>query len=245
MTMTQTRKPERTAQRLTKAQLRELETELKREQARLERSMSVHTGGDTASSNGAPRVPDSAEGGVAMALATTPRLLIADEPTTGLDVSIAAQILDLLRDLGRRTGAAVLLITHDLGVVAKLCDRIVVMHAGQTVEWAPVRELFHAPAHPYTRALMRSVPRVDRQVAMEPIPGSVPSLLAPPRGCRPGATATSRAPSAPPAPARPTSAPTAAAPPAAPGRPAPAGDRPARHPPSLARGSCYTPVGHV
>jgi peptide/nickel transport system ATP-binding protein len=121
---------------------------------------------------------------IAMALATTPRLLIADEPTTGLDVSIAAQILDLLRDLGRRTGAAILLITHDLGVVAKLCDRVVVMHAGQTVEWAPVRELFHAPAHPYTRALMRSVPRVDRQVAMEPIPGSVPSLLAPPRGCR-------------------------------------------------------------
>jgi oligopeptide/dipeptide ABC transporter ATP-binding protein len=112
------------------------------------------------------------------------RLLIADEPTTGLDVSIAAQILDLLRDLGRRTGAAILLITHDLGVVAKLCDRVVVMHGGQTVEWAPVRELFHAPAHPYTRALMRSVPRVDRQVAMEPIPGSVPSLLAPPRGCR-------------------------------------------------------------
>jgi peptide/nickel transport system ATP-binding protein len=121
---------------------------------------------------------------IAMALATNPRLLIADEPTTGLDVSIAAQILDLLRDLGRRTGAAILLITHDLGVVAKLCDRVVVMHAGQTVEWASVRDLFHAPAHPYTRALMRSIPRVDRQVTMEPIPGSVPSLLAPPRGCR-------------------------------------------------------------
>src|SRR5678816_4836046 len=73
---------------------------------------------------------------IAMALATHPRLLIADEPTTGLDVSIAAQILELLRDLGRRTGAAILLITHDLGVVARLCDRVVVMHAGQTVEWA-------------------------------------------------------------------------------------------------------------
>ncbi len=121
---------------------------------------------------------------IAMALATNPRLLIADEPTTGLDVSIAAQILDLLRDLGRRTGAAILLITHDLGVVAKLCDRVVVMHAGQTVEWATVRGLFHAPAHPYTRALIRSIPRVDREVAMEPIPGSVPSLLTPPRGCR-------------------------------------------------------------
>jgi oligopeptide/dipeptide ABC transporter ATP-binding protein len=121
---------------------------------------------------------------VAMALATGPRLLIADEPTTGLDVSIAAQILDLLRDLGRRTGTAILLITHDLGVVAGLCDRVVVMHAGQTVEWAPVRGLFKAPAHPYTRALIRAVPRVDRTFQMEPIPGALPSLVAPPPGCR-------------------------------------------------------------
>ena len=121
---------------------------------------------------------------IAMALATNPRLLIADEPTTGLDVSIAAQILELLRDLGRRTGAAILLITHDLGVVARLCDRVVVMHAGQTVEWAKVRDLFHAPAHPYTRALSRSIPRVDREIAMEPIPGAIPSLLSPPPGCR-------------------------------------------------------------
>ena len=117
---------------------------------------------------------------IAMALATNPRLLIADEPTTGLDVSIAAQILELLRDLGRRTGAAILLITHDLGVVARLCDRVVVMHAGQTIEWAKVRDLFHAPAHPYTRALIRSIPRVDREIAMEPIPGAIPSLLSPP-----------------------------------------------------------------
>ena len=121
---------------------------------------------------------------VAMALATKPRLLIADEPTTGLDVSIAAQILDLLRDLGRRTGTAILLITHDLGVVAGRCDRVVVMHAGQTVEWAPVRALFRAPAHPYTRALLRAVPRADRDVVMEPIPGGLPSLLDPPPGCR-------------------------------------------------------------
>ena len=121
---------------------------------------------------------------IAMALATNPRLLIADEPTTGLDVSIAAQILDLLGDLGRRTGAAILLITHDLGVVAHRCDRVVVMHAGQTVEWAPVRALFHAPAHPYTRALLRSIPRVVGTGEMEPIPGWVPSLLAPPPGCR-------------------------------------------------------------
>jgi len=121
---------------------------------------------------------------IAMALATRPRLLLADEPTTGLDVSIAAQILDLLRDLGRRTGTAILFITHDLGVVAGLCDRVAVMHAGQLVECAPVRQLFHEPAHPYTRALIRSIPRVDREVAMEPIPGTVPSLLAPPPGCR-------------------------------------------------------------
>jgi oligopeptide/dipeptide ABC transporter ATP-binding protein len=121
---------------------------------------------------------------LAMALATEPRLLIADEPTTGLDVSIAAQILELLRDLGRRTGTAVLLITHDLGVVAGLCDRVVVMHAGQTVEWGPVRAIFKRPAHPYTRALIRAVPRVDRAAAMEPIPGALPSLLEPPLGCR-------------------------------------------------------------
>ena len=121
---------------------------------------------------------------IAMALATSPQLLIADEPTTGLDVSIAARILDLLRELGERTGAAILLITHDLGVVAQTADRVVVMHAGQVVESAPVRTLFHAPAHPYTRALVGSIPRVDRTVTMEPIPGSVPSLLAPPPGCR-------------------------------------------------------------
>ena len=121
---------------------------------------------------------------VAMALATGPRLLIADEPTTGLDVSIAAQILDLLRALGRQTGTAILLITHDLGVVAGLCDRVVVMHAGQTVEWGPTRALFKTPAHPYMQALIRAVPRVDREVRMEPIPGALPSLLDPPPGCR-------------------------------------------------------------
>jgi len=121
---------------------------------------------------------------IAMALATSPRLLIADEPTTGLDVSIAAQILDLLRDLGRRTGAAILLITHDLGVVAGICDRVAVMHAGQIVESAGVHGLFKRPAHPYTRGLLRSIPRLDREFVMEPIAGAVPSLLDPPTGCR-------------------------------------------------------------
>ena len=121
---------------------------------------------------------------IAMALATSPRLLLADEPTTGLDVSIAAQILDLLRDLGRRTGASIVLITHDLGVVAETCDRVAVMHAGQLVEVADVRTLFKRPLHPYTQALVRSIPRIDRDVAMEPIPGAVPSLLSPAPGCR-------------------------------------------------------------
>ena len=112
---------------------------------------------------------------IAMALATSPRLLIADEPTTGLDVSTAARILDLLRDLGRKTGASILLITHDLGVVATTCHRVAVMHAGQVVEIAPVHALFAHPAHPYTRALVRSIPRIDREVAMEQIPRAVPS----------------------------------------------------------------------
>jgi len=121
---------------------------------------------------------------IAMALATSPRLLIADEPTTGLDVSTAARILDLLRDLGVKTGASILLITHDLGVVATTCQRVAVMHAGQVVEIAPVRSLFRLPAHPYTRALVRSIPRTDRAIRMEPVPGSVPSLLNAPPGCR-------------------------------------------------------------
>jgi peptide/nickel transport system ATP-binding protein len=121
---------------------------------------------------------------IAMALATSPRLLLADEPTTGLDVSIAAQILDLLRDLGHRTGASILLITHDLGVVAEVCDRVAVMHAGQIVEVGAATTIFARPLHPYTQALVRSIPRIDRDVTMEPIPGTVPSLLAPPPGCR-------------------------------------------------------------
>jgi peptide/nickel transport system ATP-binding protein len=121
---------------------------------------------------------------IAMALATSPQLLLADEPTTGLDASIAVRILDLLREMGEKTGAAILFITHDLGVVAEICDRVTVMHAGQVVESAPVRTIFHAPAHPYTRALIRSIPRVDRELALEPIPGSVPSLVTPPPGCR-------------------------------------------------------------
>ena len=121
---------------------------------------------------------------IAMALATSPRLLIADEPTTGLDVSTAARIIELLRDLGRRTGASIVLISHDLGTIAQACDRFAVMHAGQVVESGDTRAVFKAPAHPYTRALLRSIPRVDANVALQPIPGSVPGLLHPPSGCR-------------------------------------------------------------
>ncbi len=121
---------------------------------------------------------------VAMALSSAPRLLIADEPTTGLDVSIAARILDLLRDICVQTGTAIILITHDLGVVAETCDRVAVMHAGQLAEVAPVRGLFRHPAHPYTRALVAAIPRIDADVALTPIPGAVPPLLRPPPGCR-------------------------------------------------------------
>jgi peptide/nickel transport system ATP-binding protein len=121
---------------------------------------------------------------IAMALAASPRLLIADEPTTGLDVSTAARILDLLSDLRKKTCAAILLITHDLGVVAQNCQRVAVMHAGQLVETSPVGELFGFPAHPYTRALVRSIPRIDIEVRLEPVPGTIPSLRRPPTGCR-------------------------------------------------------------
>jgi peptide/nickel transport system ATP-binding protein len=121
---------------------------------------------------------------IAMALVTNPRLLIADEPTTGLDVSIAAQILDLLKEMGERTGATILLITHDLGVVAGCCDRVAVMHAGQIVETADVKDLFHRPLHPYTLKLIHSIPRVDVDTVMETIPGNVPGLVNPPPGCR-------------------------------------------------------------
>jgi oligopeptide/dipeptide ABC transporter ATP-binding protein len=121
---------------------------------------------------------------IAMALATNPKLLIADEPTTGLDVSIAAQILDLLKEMGEQTGTTILLITHDLGVVAGYCDRVAVMHAGQFVESASVGKLFQNPLHPYTLKLIHSVPRVDVDTVMETVPGTVPGLIHPPPGCR-------------------------------------------------------------
>ncbi|WP_096361920.1 ABC transporter ATP-binding protein [Sulfuricaulis limicola] len=122
---------------------------------------------------------------IAMALATQPDLLIADEPTTALDVTIQAQILALLKELQKKTGMAMLLITHDLGVVAEMADRVAVMYAGQIVELAPRKKFFTDPQHPYSRKLFRSVPgRMQRGVALEVISGSVPSLRQEFRGCR-------------------------------------------------------------
>jgi peptide/nickel transport system ATP-binding protein len=120
---------------------------------------------------------------IAAALACRPRLLIADEPTTALDVTIQAQILDLLRDLRRDLDLALLLITHDLGVVAHHADRVVVMYAGRIVEQAPVRALFHDPQHPYTRGLLRSMPGQKAGARLEAIEGSVPRLGTIPNGC--------------------------------------------------------------
>jgi peptide/nickel transport system ATP-binding protein len=122
---------------------------------------------------------------IAMALSTSPKLLIADEPTTALDVTIQAQILDELRTLRDETGAAIILVTHDLGVVADIADRIIVMYAGRVVEQGTLDELFYDPQHPYTWGLLGSITRVDRDRAqrLPAIPGLPPSLLAPPEGC--------------------------------------------------------------
>jgi peptide/nickel transport system ATP-binding protein len=122
---------------------------------------------------------------IAMALACDPMLLIADEPTTALDVTLQAQILDLMRELKAASGAAIILITHDLGVVAEVCDEVAVMYAGEIVERAPVDALFANPQHPYTVGLLGSIPRLDRQAStLATIDGMVPNMTAPPPGCR-------------------------------------------------------------
>jgi peptide/nickel transport system ATP-binding protein len=125
---------------------------------------------------------------IAMALSCNPKLLIADEPTTALDVTIQAQILDLLNELKAKLGMAVMLITHDMGVIAETAQRVMVMYAGKVVEEAPVKELFKEPLHPYTQGLLRSIPRIDlaatQKQRLEAIPGVVPSLLDLPAGCR-------------------------------------------------------------
>ncbi len=135
------------------------------------------------------RYPHELSGGmqqrvvIAMALACNPTLLIADEPTSNLDVTIQAQILDLVRKLKKEFGSSILFITHDLGVVAEICERVVVMYAGHIAEVAPVRSLFKRPLHPYTQGLLRSVPRPGQKDRLQSIKGSVPNLISPPSGC--------------------------------------------------------------
>ncbi|EMT51685.1 MULTISPECIES: ABC transporter ATP-binding protein [Brevibacillus] len=121
---------------------------------------------------------------IAMALACNPKILIADEPTTALDVTIQAQILDLMRDLQEKTGTAIILITHDLGVVANMASRVAVMYAGKIVEVGTVDEIFYQPKHPYTMGLLASMPKLHMQEEqLMAIPGTPPDLLDPPKGC--------------------------------------------------------------
>jgi peptide/nickel transport system ATP-binding protein len=140
--------------------------------------------------NVAKRYPHELSGGmqqrvvIAIALACHPTLLIADEPTSNLDVTIQAQIVELIKTLKQTAISSVLFITHDLGLVAEVCDRVTVMYAGDACETATVRELFKAPLHPYTKGLLNSVPKADQRDELEMIPGSVPNLIVPPTGCR-------------------------------------------------------------
>lgn len=122
---------------------------------------------------------------IAIALACSPKLLIADEPTTALDVTIQAQILELMKKLQKKLDTSIILITHDLGVVAEVCDRVIVMYAGKVIETGTVDEIFYNPQHPYTKGLLRSVPRLDlnREEPLTPIYGTPPDLLKPPVGC--------------------------------------------------------------
>lgn len=122
---------------------------------------------------------------VAIALACDPQLLIADEPTTALDVTIQAQVLDLMRSLKEKTNAAIVLISHDLGVIAEICDEVAVMYAGEIVEHAPVDAIFKSPQHPYTIGLLASIPRLDRKVeTLATIEGALPDMAQVPLGCR-------------------------------------------------------------
>jgi peptide/nickel transport system ATP-binding protein len=119
----------------------------------------------------------------AIALSGGPRLIIADEPTTNLDVTIQAQYLNLLKELQRETGVALIFVTHDLGIVAKMCDKVAVMYAGKIVEYRAVRELFSDPKHPYTKALLGSVPKLGSKAPLDTIPGQPPNLASLPPGC--------------------------------------------------------------
>ncbi|MEN2465315.1 ABC transporter ATP-binding protein [Ornithinibacillus sp. JPR2-1] len=120
---------------------------------------------------------------IAIALICEPELLIADEPTTALDVTIQAQILELFEKIQEVTGVSIILITHDLGVVAKIADRIAVMYAGKIIETGTKRDIFYNPEHPYTKGLLNSVPRLDMKGKLKPIDGTPPDLFSPPKGC--------------------------------------------------------------
>jgi len=162
---------------------RRLEEEIKREVVRILKEMGIPD-----PERVADMYPHELSGGmaqrvvIAMALACNPILLIADEPTTNLDVTVQAQILSLIKELKRRYKSSILYITHDLGVVAELCDRVAVMYAGNVVELADVFELFENPLHPYTKGLLESIPQPGKE--FKSIPGSVPNLINPPSGCR-------------------------------------------------------------
>jgi oligopeptide/dipeptide ABC transporter ATP-binding protein len=123
---------------------------------------------------------------ISMALACNPKLLIADEPTTALDVTIEAQIIELMKDVKSKTGSSILMITHDLGIIAEMCDRVGVMYAGNIVELTDVKSIFHKPLHPYTIGLIGSIPKMNQKPGerLETIHGSVPNLIFPPTGCR-------------------------------------------------------------
>jgi oligopeptide/dipeptide ABC transporter ATP-binding protein len=165
-----------------------------RESRRAARALAIRMLDRTGIAKAAARVddyPHQFSGGmrqramIAMALACEPKLLIADEPTTALDVTIQAQILDLLRELVAEENAALILITHDLGVVAGMCERVNVMYAGMFMETATADQLFAAPRHPYTLGLLQSVPRLDaaRRARLQPIEGAPPNMLSAPKAC--------------------------------------------------------------
>jgi peptide/nickel transport system ATP-binding protein len=121
---------------------------------------------------------------IARALAANPDMLIADEPTTNLDVTIQAQVLELLKSLQKDLGMTLILITHDMGIVAEMTQKVVVLYAGRVAEISDTRRIYSDPKHPYTAALLQSVPRVDRKKQLVPIPGNIPNLINPPSGCR-------------------------------------------------------------
>ncbi|SFH31817.1 ABC transporter ATP-binding protein [Sulfitobacter dubius] len=169
-----------------------LHRKVSRQQARARAIELLEKVGITAAESRLSQYPHQLSGGlrqrvmIAMALMCEPELIIADEPTTALDVTIQAQILRLLHDLGREMNMAVILITHDLGVVARVADKVAVMYAGELVETGPVGDIFGAPSHPYTRGLLRCIPlpgKTDRGAKLGTIPGIVPSLVGEVEGC--------------------------------------------------------------